>query len=207
MAEILKPNSLNSIWAVAGDRIKPDESKIQQGWLVEIPMRQYENWLTNRQDQAIAHFNQRGVAQWDQNTEYIGGKSYAQGSDGVVYKAVVDSQGVDPATGDTNWTIAFVSADSAASRKFFNGYIPVSSNITATTNSRYYALSPMTITLPTPATDGDGVTVFKAPNINVTVETSNLSQIETSIGYADSIIADIQDEVTFVFSSTNWKVI
>lgn len=65
----------------------------------------------------------------------------------------------------------------------------------------------MTITLPTPATDGDGVTVFKAPNINVTVETSNLSQIETSIGYADSIIADIQDEVTFVFSSTNWKVI
>lgn len=78
-------------WASDGDKIAPSNSKIQTGWSPEIPPYQWENWVQNRQDEMLAHINERGIAEWDNKTDYIAGKSYVQGSDGVVYVAVSDN--------------------------------------------------------------------------------------------------------------------
>src|SRR5690554_986065 len=91
MALIDKPD-LTEVWASGGASVKPSDEKIQLGWGAEVPPFQYENWIQNRQDQFLAHINQRGIPVWDGLTEYEGGGlSYVQGSNGVVYKSVAAS--------------------------------------------------------------------------------------------------------------------
>lgn len=120
MALLDKPN-MEEVWASGGAAVKPSDEKIQTGWTAEVPPYQYENWIQGRQDQYLAHINQRGIPQWDGVTEYEGGGlSYTQGTDGVVYKSV-DPSGPsgtvqDPTTdvGATYWEKAF--ADNGDSR-------------------------------------------------------------------------------------------
>ena len=112
MAEVNLPD-LSLIWSSAGDILKPSDSKIQQGWQPEIPARQWFNWLDNRQDQAIAHIAQHGIAAWSDALEYQAGKSYVQGSDGIVYKAITTNTNTDPVGNVGDWESAFLSADQA----------------------------------------------------------------------------------------------
>ena len=70
----------NSVWAATGVKLTPEPAKISQGWVVEIPPYEYENWSANRQDALLAHLNQLGVPQWDGTVEYQAGKSYVQGT-------------------------------------------------------------------------------------------------------------------------------
>lgn len=116
MAIINKPDFTN-LWASGGARLTPVPSKIQQGWTPEIPPHQWENWVQYRQDQMLAHVNQRGIAVWDALTEYIeDGKSYVQGSDGAIYRSVAASGPTtttqDPVTdvAGTYWVLAFASS-------------------------------------------------------------------------------------------------
>lgn len=110
---IVKPD-LTQQWASDGDKIAPSGAKIQAGWGPEIPPYQWENFIQNRQDEMLAYLNERGIPEWDNRTNYVGGgKSYVQGSDGKVYKSV-DASGPasvvsNPTTdaSDTYWTIAF----------------------------------------------------------------------------------------------------
>lgn len=113
MALLTKPN-MQQVWASGGDIVEPSDLKKQQGWTVEVPPHQFENWIQNRQDEYLAHINQRGIPAWDGLTDYeAGGLSYVQGSDGKVYKSVAASgpSGVvsNPTTDgtDTYWIIAF----------------------------------------------------------------------------------------------------
>lgn len=101
--------SFNSVWASSGEKVAPSQAKISQGWVVEIPPHQYENWIANRQDQMLAHINQYGIAEWDSSTEYQANKSYAQGvTTGNVYRALTTNTGVNPETDvNNNWTLAF----------------------------------------------------------------------------------------------------
>ena len=113
MAEITLPD-LSLLWASAGDILQPSDSKIQQGWAPEIPPRQWFNWLDNRQDQAIAHIAQHGITAWSSTIEYQAGKSYVQGSDGFVYKALTTNTNINPVGGAPgNWESAFVTAATA----------------------------------------------------------------------------------------------
>lgn len=203
--EIQKPSTLNSIWAVAGERVKPDDSKIQQGWVVEIPPLQYENWIGNRRDTALAHINQHGIPTWDQYTRYIAGKSYVQGSDGFIYKALTDNFNANPITDSNSWTTAFVSADSPGSVKLFNGYIVISSDINVTTNSRYYSLTSTTLTLPATASVGDNIIINKSPSAEVTVEVEGGSEIATLLGLADAVVLDVTDEINLVWIGDRWQ--
>ena len=113
MAEITKPLDINKIWASAGDVLAPSDSKIATGWSVEIPPRQWFNYIDWKQDQAIAHINQHGIAVWDNTTEYqwssTGTKSICMGSDGTIYRAKQVSINQNPVTdtSDTYWEIAF----------------------------------------------------------------------------------------------------
>jgi hypothetical protein len=70
MPQIIKPSNLSLTWASGGDVLNPGDTKYASGWQVEIPPRQWFNYLDNRQDTALAHINQHGVAVWDSATEY-----------------------------------------------------------------------------------------------------------------------------------------
>lgn len=107
MANIPLPD-YDILWAEGGDILKPSDSKIQQGWQVEIPPRQWFNWLDNRQDQALGHVIQHGIAEWSDVIEYQANTSYVTGSDGNVYKCLITNTNVNP-VGDltSSWRIAF----------------------------------------------------------------------------------------------------
>jgi hypothetical protein len=113
MASIPKPSGIDKIWAASGDILAPSDTKISQGWQVEIPSRQHFNWIDNRQDQAIAHINQRGIPVWDSVTEYQANGSYVQGSDGVVYKALVTNTNINPVGTTGTWRVAFIESTAA----------------------------------------------------------------------------------------------
>lgn len=113
MTLITKPE-FTYVWASGGAVVAPNDSKKQLGWVAEAPPFQYDNWLQNRQDQMLAHINQRGIPAWDALTNYEAGSlSYVQGSDGKIYKSVAASGPSatvqNPTTDgtDTYWTIAF----------------------------------------------------------------------------------------------------
>ena len=113
MANILKPGKLNLLWASGGDILDPGDTKYQTGWGVEVPPRQWENYIQNKQDQAIAHINQHGIAVWDAETEYQANTSYAQGqTNGTIYRAKLTHSGQNPEldTLNTYWDIAFAAA-------------------------------------------------------------------------------------------------
>lgn len=114
MPLFIKPQ-FNSVWAATGVRLTPEPAKISQGWVVEIPPYEYENWSANRQDALLAHLNQLGVPQWDGTVEYQAGKSYVQGTTtGVVYKAITTNTSINPELDvSNNWQVAFESGGSA----------------------------------------------------------------------------------------------
>lgn len=105
----------NSVWAATGSKLTPDNAKISQGWVVEIPPHEYENWVQCRQDQLLAHVNQVGIPMWDATVEYQAGKSYIQGTtSGIVYRAVTTNTNVNPELDiQGNWTVAFQASGEA----------------------------------------------------------------------------------------------
>ena len=112
MAEILKPN-YTYIWSSGGAVVAPSPGKILTGWTAEVPPYQWENWSQNRQDQAIAHIMQHGLAVWDSATEYQANKSYVTGSDGNIYKCLITATNINPVGDVTNtWTRNFVQSSS-----------------------------------------------------------------------------------------------
>lgn len=113
MSQILKPANLSLTWASGGDILDPGAGKYATGWAVEIPPRQWFNYLDNRQDTALAHINQHGVVVWDATTEYQEDKSYVQGvTNGTIYRCIQTHTNQDPEldVGNVYWIIAFASA-------------------------------------------------------------------------------------------------
>lgn len=109
-----KPADISSkIWASLGDVETPTDAKMETGWVAEVPKAQVENWVQNRQDAFNAHVNERGIAEWDATTDYLANKSYVQGSNGNIYKAVQNTGPTtvvqDPTTDTvgTYWALAF----------------------------------------------------------------------------------------------------
>ena len=109
MANIVKPSGINSLWAAGGTKTDPGSTKVNIGWVVELPPYQYANWLENRQDTFIAHMNQHGIPEWDVETEYQGNLSYTQGSNGLIYKCLATNIGFDPTNPNNSafWVRAF----------------------------------------------------------------------------------------------------
>ena len=105
----------NNVWASSGTKLMPETTKILQGWVVEIPPYEFDNWIQNRQDALLAHINQVGIPMWDQTVEYQATKSYVQGTtSGVVYRAVTTNTNVNPELDiQGNWTVAFQASGQA----------------------------------------------------------------------------------------------
>lgn len=110
--EISKPD-YSTLWSSGGSLVAPSNVKIQTGWTAEVPPFQWENFVQNRQDQAISHILQKGISVWSATGEYwfttSGERSYVQGGDGNIYVAVADSINQNPVTDTTNtyWKNAF----------------------------------------------------------------------------------------------------
>lgn len=138
---IIKP-LLKKLWASGGAIVQPSDTKIETGWTAEVPPHQWENFVQNRQDTYLAHINERGVPEWDGGTDYLAdGKSYTQGSNGVIYKSVAAS---GPATTVQNpvtdvgvyWMVAFPSPSSVYSKVESDGkYLQKTSNLSDLSNT------------------------------------------------------------------------
>lgn len=110
-----KPD-VNKPFASGGSRVAPSETKIAQGWVEEIPPMEWQNFLQNRNDQFLAHINQRGIPMWDSVTEYQAQASYVMASNGVIYRAKQTNTNVNPLLDTTNtyWEIPFEQRGAAA---------------------------------------------------------------------------------------------
>lgn len=141
MSEFLKPTGLNIQWASAGDILDPGDTKYQTGWSVEIPPRQWENYIQNKQDNFIAHANQHGICVWDAETEYqwtaLGTKSLVMGSDGAIYRALTTNTNQDPTlTVGVHWEIAFSNAGDFYTKTETDGlYLAKAQNLADLTNT------------------------------------------------------------------------
>lgn len=139
MAEISKPSNLSLTWASGGDVLNPGDTKYATGWQVEIPPRQWFNYLDNRQDTALAHINQHGVIAWDNTTEYQEDKSYVQGlTNGTVYRCIQTHTNQDPELdlGNVYWIIAFASAGDFYTKAETDGlYLAKAQNLADLTNT------------------------------------------------------------------------
>lgn len=105
MPNITKPTGLNKIWATEGVATPPSDSKIQQGWNVEAPPYQIQNYINQKHDQFDAHVNQHGLPVWDSETEYQGGFGWTMGSNGSLYFCKVTNTNNNPVTdlSETYW--------------------------------------------------------------------------------------------------------
>lgn len=104
----LKPD-LTRVWANGAppaNVVDPDTTtpgKVNAGWQAEVPPFEHFNFLQKWFTQGLAHFNEQGIGVWDSSTTYpVDGM--AKGSDGEVYRAIVEQSGNDPVSDDgTNW--------------------------------------------------------------------------------------------------------
>lgn len=145
MSEILKPSKMNVLWASGGDILDPGDTKYATGWSVEIPPRQWENFVQNKQDSFNAHVNQHGVVAWDAETEYQANKSYVQGTtNGTIYRCIQTHTNEDPEldVGNVYWIISFASAGDFYTKTETDGlYLAKANNLSdlpSTTTARFW---------------------------------------------------------------------
>jgi len=65
--------SLQYIWAESGTATKPDDAKIQAGYVAEKPYAVNFNWLIQRAELWMKHANENGIPVWDAVTDYAVG--------------------------------------------------------------------------------------------------------------------------------------
>lgn len=112
MPVLSRPTNLESVWASQGNLSAPDQEKILEGWIEEIPLNIIANWIENRQDKAILYLFQNGIAEWHPSTEYPKNCLVRQGD--VFYKSIESSKGAPPAETPIAWRIAFDDYGSAS---------------------------------------------------------------------------------------------
>lgn len=105
MVDIIKVN-MDNIWGIEGDRTAPDATKIRTGWGIETVPRQWLNWISYRQDTNLAYLFQKGIPEWNPETEYLANKSYVQHGE-IVYRSLIESKGLAPDTNPDHWVRAF----------------------------------------------------------------------------------------------------
>lgn len=165
-----KPTTYTKVWAATGSKVAADDFKITRGWEVEKPPYEIMNWLQNRQDQWIAHANQRGIAQWDTNTEYKANVSYVTGATtGVVYRAVADSVAINPETDLTGkWVRAFDDSQYAYSKSQSDS---ITSGERATSNTLYLKVASNLSDLSNLATARNNLSVYSKSETNGIIAT------------------------------------
>lgn len=154
MADILKKDMLR-LWAETGDIVPPSDTKISEGWAVEVVPRQWWNWMQNRVDTNVAYMLQKGIPEWDGTTEYIAGKSYVQHNN-VIYKSIQTGTNQNPATATAYWQKALV--ESSASMEAIKVVVPSADTIAYFTGATTAASTSLTSFARTLLDDADAAT-------------------------------------------------
>lgn len=95
------PVDLNTVWAqnaTPSNLQRPSDDYIRTAWLQVKPPYQIENWSMNKVHSFAAYINQRGLPEWDNETEYFINSSYVMGSDGRIYKCIQTNTSRNPTT-------------------------------------------------------------------------------------------------------------
>lgn len=160
-----KPNSYRKVWAATGTKIAAEDFKISRGWEVEKPPYEVMNWLQNRQDQWIAHANQRGIAMWDADTEYKANVSYVTGAvNGLIYRATADNTNTNPETDVSGkWVKAFDPSQYAYSKPETDSLLTAFRN---TSNSLYLKAASNLSDLASVETSRNNLGVFSKTEVN-----------------------------------------
>ncbi len=113
-----KPIDLNKVWAETGGVTNPGDAKISLGYIAEIPTFQDTNWFNNLISAYVAHSNQQGISVWDTITIYPI-DALVKGSDGNIYKAILEQSGNDPVSSPPSvWILALTNfAETKSGRK------------------------------------------------------------------------------------------
>lgn len=178
MAEIIKPD-VNKIWAAGGDILAPSDAKINTGWVVEIPPRQWFNWWMNKVDTFNSYLNQNGFPEWDNTTEYQADISYTKGvTNGTIYRCVQTHTNQNPETDVTNtyWDIAF-----AAAGDFYTK---------TEADANYLAKAQNLADLPNPATARTNLSVYSQAQTYTKTEVDNKTTV-ASTGQAQGLSSNV----------------
>lgn len=108
MAGTTKPDLTTSrVWAngaTGGSITDPGTTKYGTGWILnEVPEFPDFNFLQQQFTQGLVYNNEQGINGWDTNTVYPVG-AFVKGSDGFIYRALIQQNGNDPTSSPTNWT-------------------------------------------------------------------------------------------------------
>ncbi|MCK5614308.1 hypothetical protein KAR91_71240 [Candidatus Pacearchaeota archaeon] len=139
-----RQNIQGNEWGNAGSVTDPGGAKQALGWIAEKPAFQTANFVENRQDEQLAHIEEFGVMVWDALTTY-NNKSYAAGSDGLVYKSLQNANtNHDPTSSPSWWALAFMdltTAQTVTGEKTF-GDLKLGANADADNNKIVNLLAP-----------------------------------------------------------------
>lgn len=110
MSQEIADSKLIDTWGSSGTKIKPDISKIIEGWqLGEQPPHEYMNWLQNTFGSKLNHILKNGVAGWNNETEYLAGASVQHS--GNVWLCKTTNTNSEPTGLNANWEKLAISKD------------------------------------------------------------------------------------------------
>lgn len=110
MAQEIADSKLIDTWGSSGTKIEPDISKIIEGWqLGEQPPHEYMNWLQNTFGSKLNHILKNGVAEWNNETEYLAGASVQHS--GNVWICETTNTNSEPTELNTNWEKVAINKD------------------------------------------------------------------------------------------------
>ena len=98
MTDLTKPTDLDGrVWAESGVVTSPTTPDVLDGWDAgEKPPAEWFNYLQNRTDKFLSYLIQKGIPEWDINTNYITSKSFVT-QNGNIYSAKQNHTGQSPA--------------------------------------------------------------------------------------------------------------
>lgn len=102
MAQEIADSKLIDTWSSDGLKVKPDISKIIEGWqLGEQPPHEYMNWLQNTFGSKLNHILKNGVSDWNNTTPYLAGSSVQH--NGNVWLCKTTNTNSAPTDTNANW--------------------------------------------------------------------------------------------------------
>lgn len=110
MAQEIADSKLLDTWGSSGTKIEPDVSKIIEGWqLGEQPPHEYMNWLQNTFGSKLNHILKNGIAEWNNETEYLAGSSVKHS--GSVWLCETTNTNSEPTELNANWEKVAINKD------------------------------------------------------------------------------------------------
>lgn len=198
MAQEIADSKLIDTWSSSGLIVKPDISKIIEGWqLGEQPPHEYMNWLQNTFGSKLNHILKNGVASWNNETEYLAGSSVQH--NGNVWLCKVDNTNSEPTDVNANWK-RIITIE--ALENLLIGYVATNGNQTID-GIKTFSSSPI---VPTPTTGTQAVNKDYVDNLKtIATGTATFNSVTNNINLTGIGIGVEIGDVIQISSATDAK--